>query len=138
MKVNPAASVAVDTVTASALVVAVVNWLKAKFPGIAASPAKFARIASAAGAAIAAVGVNMVWQHGSNPGEWQITITGLTMAGVAAAAWAWVKHFAMQEIIYQTTRAPAGIPVPVGFGAASVGQGNVKAAENAEPGSTKT
>jgi hypothetical protein len=117
---DPAASVAVDNVTASALVVALINWAKIKFPMLVANGARLSRWASVVGAAIAAVGVNMVWQHGANPGEWQITVTGLTLAGVLTAGWAWVKHFAMQEIIYQGTKKNGAAPVPAGFGAASV------------------
>ena len=96
-------SIALNSVTTSAVVVAAINYVKLKFPAISAMRLNVARWASILGAAIGAVGVNAAATHGANPGDWTITITGLTAATIFAAAWAWTKHFALQEIIYQST-----------------------------------
>ena len=96
---NPALG---DQLTASAVVVFLMQWAKNAtwFPFIQKETAALNRIVAVAMAAVSTLGVNYTWVHPS-PGVWTITFTGVTLAGITGAGWAWLKQFAVQELIYR-------------------------------------
>jgi hypothetical protein len=61
------------------------------------------RTASIVLALVAAIGVNYTITSGPAPGDYIIQISGLTWGAVVAAAFAWLKQFIAQEIVYRTT-----------------------------------
>jgi len=121
----PAETVLGGTITASAVSVFIINLFKnAKwFPWLSAQSKVAARLWALALSAAAAAGIDVTFLHGT------LTITGLTLTGILTAGWMWLKSFAVQEWIYQSTKqakpngngaAPAGL---VGAGSSTTGIG---------------
>ena len=104
------ANIAVTQVTIAGITVAAINYLKNAtwFPWLTQQSTKLARLASALVAAAAAVGVTYTW----NPESHTLTIVGLTLPAIAAAAWAWLKQMTLNELVFQTTK-PKSAPVVV-------------------------
>lgn len=61
------------------------------------------RFASTLLAILSAIGIHMTWTHGSLPGQYMLTVTGMTVAGIAFGVWAVVKSLVLNEIIYRGT-----------------------------------
>jgi hypothetical protein len=96
------ANIAMTHFTIGAVTVAALQWLKSSpwFPWIQAGQTKLLRFISALAAAGTAVGIGYTW----NAVDHSLTITGLTLTGIAFAFWAWLKQFAVQEFMYRATR----------------------------------
>lgn len=94
-------NIVITEFTSSAIVVFLMQRLKqAKwFPLLQAGKANVNRIFAVGAAALGAIGVNFVWDSSSH----SLTITGLTLWGVAIMFWKWLNHYAIQETIYQAT-----------------------------------
>ena len=99
------ANIAMTHFTIGAVTVAALQWLKGStwFPWIQAGQTKLLRALSALAAAAAAVGIGYTW----NAHDHSLTITGLTLSGIAVALWAWLKQFAVQEFMYRATKPAA-------------------------------
>jgi hypothetical protein len=104
------ANIAISTFTTSAVVVFVMQRLKSAkwFPLIEAGKTWLNRGISIGAAALGALAINYVW----NPNSRTLVITVPTLAALGLAAWHWLNHYAMQEVIYQSavsknTGAPA-------------------------------
>lgn len=112
--VNPLAT----QITLSAIVVAAIQWLKNSswFPWLQNTSAKANRVASALLAIVTAVGIHIIWTHGSIPGSYMIGVTGLTLTGIASGAFAVIKSFVFQELTYRVAvkspPAPPAAPAP--------------------------
>ena len=92
--------VATDTtavLTASAVSVWVIQRLKHAtwFQMLTPSTVTLNRLASFIAAAATATGIHVAFSAGT------LTITGLTLSGIAAAVIAWFKSYVMNELIYQ-------------------------------------
>jgi hypothetical protein len=106
-------SVVMTQFTLGAVVVAALQWLKSSkyFPWITKGKVNLLRGISAVAAAAASVGIGHVW----DPQAHSLTITGLTLAGIATAFYAWLKQFAVQEFMYRATKngsSNAAAPAP--------------------------
>lgn len=88
--------------TMSAIIVTVINWLKASryFPWITKEKTTLLRLLSVLGAAATSVGITWAW----NPAAHSMTITGLTLTAVLMLLWTVVKSFAMNEVVFQATK----------------------------------
>jgi len=97
-----AENVVVSTVTAAAVSVAVINWLKASpyFPWITQEKANLMRVLAVLSSGIGAIGIHYVW----DPAAHSVLFTGLSLGGIFTGLIAWVKSFAVQELAYQATR----------------------------------
>lgn len=100
------------TITASAVSVFLINLLKnAKwFPWIDKESKAGARMFALLLAAASAAGIHAAYAGGT------LTITGLTLTGILAGGWLWLKSFALQEWIYQSSKVKTpdqSTPVPV-------------------------
>lgn len=104
MFADPTITPLATQVTVSAIVVAFIQWLKASkyFPWITAGTKTLNRVLSVLLSLVQAIGIHMAWNHGAVPGSYEMEVTGLTLMGVATAAWAIVKSFVMNELIYRT------------------------------------
>jgi hypothetical protein len=91
-----AQNVLATQITAGALIAFVVNFVKQSkyFPWISEETKTLSTILAAFLAAATAVGVNAVW----NPTEHTLLISGLTLAGISAAVWAFAKQYVMQHL----------------------------------------
>lgn len=113
------------TLTASAVSVFIINTLKnAKwFPLLKPEWEKAQRVWALMFAALAAAGIDVKFLHGT------LTISGLTLTGILAALWMWLKSFAIQEWIYQSTKVQQKADQPpanssaVGVGVVGTGAG---------------
>jgi hypothetical protein len=119
------ANIAMTHFTIGAVTVAALQWVKSSkwFPWIQAGQTKLLRALSALVAAAAAVGIGYTW----NAHDHSLTITGLTLSGIAIAFWAWLKQFAVQEFMYRATKPalPPGVfSVPRGVSAGAFAQGS--------------
>jgi hypothetical protein len=97
------------TITAAAVAVWVIQKLKALpwFGWIEEGKPLANRIAGIVVATASVVGIGVSYSGTAHT----LTISGLTLTGVIAAGWAWVKQFAAQEMIYQaTSNQPASAP----------------------------
>jgi hypothetical protein len=96
------ANIVLSTFTSSAVSVAVINWLKASkyFPWITKEKTALLRIISIIAASASGVGINYLW----NPVDHSIVVSGLTLANGGALLWALIRHFAMNETIFQATK----------------------------------
>jgi hypothetical protein len=105
------ANIAMTHFTIGAVTVAALQWLKSSpwFPWIQAGQTKLLRAISALAAAGTAVGIGYTW----NAQDHALTITGLTLTGIALAAWAWLKQFAVQEFMYRATRPSSASAVAI-------------------------
>lgn len=110
MFLDPTSNPVMTQVTLSAIVVAGMQWLKNSkwFPLLTAESAKVNRVVAALAAAGAAVGVHMVWAHPTD-GTYVLTFSGLTLMGVLSGAWAWLKSFALQEMMFRATVKPEAL-----------------------------
>ncbi len=97
-----AENVVISQVTAAAVSVAFINWLKASsyFPWITQEKANLLRVLAVITSGIGALGIHYTW----DPAAHSLTFTGLSLAAIFGAAVAWVKSFAVQELAYQATR----------------------------------
>jgi hypothetical protein len=97
-------NVVLTTFTSSAVSVAVINWLKSSkyFPWITKEKIALLRILSVLAAAASGVGINYIWSATDH----SLLVSGLTLANGGAFAWALLKHFAMNETIFQATKRP--------------------------------
>lgn len=88
------------TITASAVSVFLINALKNArwFPLLQKESVAAGRIFGILFAAASALGIHAAFTGGT------LTITGLTLTGVLGAGWLWLKSFALQEWIYQSSR----------------------------------
>ena len=89
------------TITAAAVAVWLVQKLKAIpwLHWIEEGKPLANRIAGIVVATASAVGISIHYSGAAHT----LTIGGLTLAGIIAAGWAWIKQFAAQEMIYQVT-----------------------------------
>jgi len=112
------ANVAMTHFTIGAVTVAALQWLKSSswFPWIQAGQTYLLRAISALAAAGTAVGIGYTW----NAHDHSLTITGLTLAGIAFAFWAWLKQFAVQEFMYRATKPPSTVAPAVLVGVRGV------------------
>jgi len=96
------ANLAMTHFTIGAVTVAALQWVKASpwFPWIVKGKTTLLRFLSALAAAGVSVGIGYTW----NPEAHSLTITGLTLGGIAIAFWAWLKQFAVQEFMYRATK----------------------------------
>jgi hypothetical protein len=106
-------NVVLTTFTSSAISVTVINWLKSSkyFPWITKEKITLLRVFSIIAAAASGVGINYVWSATDH----SLLVSGLTAANGAAFAWTLLKHFAMNETIFQATKRPGtmkAIPPP--------------------------
>jgi hypothetical protein len=95
-------NIVLSTFTSSAISVAIINWLKASkyFPWITKERTALLRAFSVIAASASGVGINYLW----NPTDHSIVVSGLTLANGGALAWAILRHFAMNETIFQATK----------------------------------
>ncbi len=102
---NPTASALGTQVSLSAISVAFIQWLKnsSLMPYMHAGSDWANRIVSFVLAAASALGIHMAWTAGSNAGDYTLTFTGLTVAGIALTGWAIVKSMVFNELIYRTS-----------------------------------
>lgn len=121
-------------VTFSAISVAAIQWLKKSswFPWLSDESSKFAlRISSVILALASAVGVHYVF----NSETGTLTVTGLTVAAILPAGWAWLKQFVLNELIFQSgVKAPGNAAVAAQ--ATPAGQVKVAAQEAVAQGAT--
>lgn len=103
-------NVVLTAFTSSAVSVAVINWLKNSkyFPWITKEKITLLRMLSVVAAAASGVGINYVWS-GTNH---SLLLSGLTMANGTAFVWTLLKHFAMNETIFQATKTKNGFNPP--------------------------
>jgi hypothetical protein len=96
------ANIVLSTFTSSAVSVAFINWMKASkyFPWITKEKTTLLRILSIVAASASGVGINYLW----NPVDHSIVVSGLTLANGGALLWALLRHFAMNETIFQATK----------------------------------
>lgn len=116
------------TLTASAISVYIIQLLKsAKWFKLLTSNTKYMNIAASLfAAAISATGIG----YSFNEQNGTLTVTGLTVAGILAAAWTWAKSFVLNEMIYQGT---IGGPTKAANAASLAVQTAVKAKETGLP-----
>ena len=102
---NPTASALGTTITLSALSVLLIQKLKgwSKLPGINATTDRLNRTISAVLAFFSALGVHWAWSAGTAAGDYTLHLTGLTVAGIALMAWAFIKQMAFNELAYRGT-----------------------------------
>jgi len=93
-----------STFAASAVVVFVLQILKKwqKIPWINQESAKLNRVLAVVLSGISALGVTWVFTPAVNGGH-VITITIPSLVAIVGAAWIWLKSFAIQEWIYQSS-----------------------------------
>lgn len=93
----------VSQVTASAVVVAFINYLKkaAWIPFINANSLWVNRLVALLAAIATSIGLH--WTFDAQAGS--LTITGLTAMGILGSGWEVAKSYAMQHILYLQTRA---------------------------------
>lgn len=98
-------SVVVTHVTAAAVSVAAINWLKnsSAFPWITQEKTRLLRVVALITAAIGAIGIHYTWDATSRVLSFDVP----TLASTFGIAVAYVKSFAMQELTYQATKRPA-------------------------------
>jgi hypothetical protein len=132
---NPTASALGTQISMSAIAVAFIQWLKNSplMPYMHAGSDWANRIVSFTLAAASAVGIHMAWAPGAQAGDYTITVTGLTLAGVSLMAWGIVKSMVFNELIYRGTvksvALPPGVQVVGGQAGAPQAQ-EVKAMKN--------
>ncbi len=110
--------------TAAAVVVYALQMLKksAWFPWFDQSTTSLNRVFSAVGALVSAVGVGVAFAPVVGvEGAYTISLTGITLSGIALGAWHWINQFAFQQITYdlvvsktspQTPQAVTTVPQP--------------------------
>jgi len=115
-------SVVATQITLASISVAALQWLKSTrfFPWATQETARFNRFLAVITSGIAALGVHLSWQSGTETGTYIVTITGATIGGVAAMGWVWIKQFVMQELVYRTATNSAP-PAMVAGGVAQKG-----------------
>jgi|HubBroStandDraft_3_1064219.scaffolds.fasta_scaffold47252_4 hypothetical protein len=106
--------VSTDTLTiptVSALSVAAIQYLKKSswFPWLSDESSNFAlRLASVFTALGSAVGIHFVY----SASEGTLMVSGLTMAAILPAGWAWLKQLVWNELVFQTAvKAPGNAAV---------------------------
>jgi tryptophan-rich sensory protein len=117
---NTTVNVLSTQVTLSALAVAFIQKLKQWFPKLQDAPDWFHQAISTILAVLTAIGIHLSWEHGSLPGTYMMTVTGVTLVGVATGLWAVIKSVVFNELIYRTTvkkQAPGQAPQVLGVGA---------------------
>lgn len=112
----PDASVLGTQFTASAVSVFVINWLKGQkwLPFVNANSKWLNRTIALATSGASAMGIHWAWSAGT------LTVTGLSLTAILAGVWMWLKSFALQEWIYQSSKQnsaasnppPAAAPAP--------------------------
>lgn len=102
------ANVLLTHITTSAVTVAFLNWLKSTslFPWINSEKPRLLRTIAVLLAGVKAVGITYTW----NPSDHTLVIGGLTLSIIAAGVWHWLQSFAVQELIYRTTKNNAPPP----------------------------
>lgn len=98
------ANVALTTFTSSAVVVWVIQRLKAAkwFPLLKEGQAGITRTVSVVAALGTHLGVSYEWTRAAD-GTHTLAIGGLGAASILIAGWHWLNHYALQETIYQAT-----------------------------------
>lgn len=106
--------VSTDTLTiptVSALSVAAIQYLKKSswFPWLSDESSNLAlRVTSVFTALGAAVGIHFIY----SASEGTLTVTGLTMAAILPAGWAWLKQLVWNELVFQAAvKAPGNAAV---------------------------
>ena len=102
---NTTVSVLSTQITLSALSVALIQKLKASswFPLFHDASDWANRGVSAVTALLTAIGIHLTWTHGQLPGTYMISVSGATLVGVAAGAFAVIKSVVFNELIYRST-----------------------------------
>ena len=95
-------SIAVSHITAAAVSVGVIQWLKNSkwFPWITQERSRVMRGAAILTAGVGAVGIHYTW----DPTARSLTFAIPTFAALLGAGVAYVKSFALQELAYQATK----------------------------------
>jgi len=99
-------------ITANAIVIGIIQYLKQKewVPFINDHSTTLNRTLSAVGAGLSALGVHISWSHDLGV----LMISGLTLSTISTFAWAAIKNFAWQEMIYKgIVKNGNGQPAPV-------------------------
>lgn len=111
---DPTVTPVATQVTISAIVVALLQWLKQSpwFPWLTTESEKLNRVIAAMLAAFTAIGIHIAWNHGAAPGTYMVEVSGLTLMGVLSGMWAWAKSFVFQQIIFRATVKPAPLKTP--------------------------
>jgi hypothetical protein len=86
--------------TASAVIVFIGHILERWFPKIATISPTVKRSAYWFIAMLAALGIH----ESFNPGTGVLTITGLTIGGIAHGLWHWVQSVSLQEFVHGSTK----------------------------------
>jgi hypothetical protein len=104
-------SLVLTQVTVSAIVVALIEWMKRtnRLSWINVETEKLNRAVAFVGATVSAIGIHMTWNHGANPGSYLLGISGLTVMGVTHGLWTVTKSFVMQQIIFHSTVKPKSL-----------------------------
>lgn len=91
-------------VTASAVVVMLLQWLKRSkwMPWLTGETDVLNKAVAALAAAFTAVGIHYTYDSDLHT----LTITGLTMTAFFHGAWHWLQAFSFQEIIYRGALKP--------------------------------
>lgn len=97
-------SVVISHVTAAAVSVAFINWLKKSewFPWITQEKARVMRAVALLTAAAASIGIAYTWDPAARLLSFHIP----TLVAVVGMAVGYVKSFAIQELTYQATKKP--------------------------------
>ncbi len=91
-------------VTASAVVVMILQWLKRSnyFPWLSGETETLNKAVAAIAAAFTAVGIHYSYDADLHT----ITITGITLTAFVHGAWHWLQAFSFQELIYRGALKP--------------------------------
>lgn len=88
-------------ITASAMAVAIIQRLKSwkAIPWISHVTPVVNRAVAIVASFLTAVGVHVAYSSV----EHTVVISGLTLTGILGMAWVWIKQFALQEYVYQSS-----------------------------------
>lgn len=81
-----------------------------RIPWVTQETAKLNRILAAGAAAAAAVGIHASFSQEAGV----LTITGLTLAGIAHFGWQWLSSFVFQELTYRVAIKNGGVRAATG------------------------
>ena len=93
-----------STITESAMVVFIMQWLKnlEKIPFISHETPRINRLVAILLSGVGALGITWVFAPSAN-GAHTLTIQIPSLVGMVSAGWIWLKSFAIQEWIYQSS-----------------------------------
>ena len=92
-----------DQLGASAVIVFIMQWLKGRswFPWLTEKTDTLNRWLAVGLSGLAALGIHMTFDQAAGT----LTITGINAAAILAAAWVWLKSYAVQETMYRVVKA---------------------------------